>query len=454
MKVDGYKNITIATIFAVFLLQTIWLYNSFSVAVNKLTADVNAFFIQCLFKELDGRFANIPPDAQIQGSNNPNPKYDNYEYINNGIFNLCHKDVNFHQLTKILSRNIKQTNMPNTYILYKVTNKKKSIVYKNSFYTTKIGAIKSEIIPTRIDGSQGIQIEFANPISLYFHELGLLIFISFILCILAFTCIMKQVAIIRTQQKNARIQKDFSYAMIHDMKTPLSTISMGINTLTVPSVGENKKLRTKYLTVIRNENKHLYQLINRILTISKFESGKLILNKTIINLEQLLNNIEGNFEVNSQKNITFKNIINESLVFADEEYLNEVFYNLIDNSIKYSKSTVYIEITSYRVENGVNIRVKDNGIGISKEDQQIIFDKFERASASKRTFTKGGASGFGLGLNYVLHVLEAHHGMVTVDSELGKYTEFTIFLPDQDASNEPFSPALIDLSSCSSNSFK
>lgn len=149
------------------------------------------------------------------------------------------------------------------------------------------------------------------------------------------------------------------------MKTPLSTISMGINTLTVPSVGENKKLRTKYLTVIRNENKHLYQLINRILTISKFESGKLILNKTIINLEQLLNNIEGNFEVNSQKNITFKNIINESLVFADEEYLNEVFYNLIDNSIKYSKSTVYIEITSYRVENGVNIRVKDNGMGIS-----------------------------------------------------------------------------------------
>ena len=74
-------------------------------------------------------------------------------------------------------------------------------------------------------------------------------------------------------------------------------------------------------------------------------------------------------------------------------------------------------------------------MGISKEDQQIIFDKFERASASKRTFTKGGASGFGLGLNYVLHVLEAHHGMVTVDSELGKYTEFTIFLPNQDASN-------------------
>lgn len=222
--------------------------------------------------------------------------------------------------------------------------------------------------------------------------------------------------------------------MIHDMKTPLATISMGINALSIPTVGESKQLRTKYLTVIRNENKHLYQLINRILTISKFESGKLMLNKTIFDLEQLLKNIEGNFEVHTKKEVTFKNFINELLVFADKEYLGEVFYNLIDNSIKYSSNSVHIEIFSYRVEKGVNIRVKDNGIGISKEDQQIIFDKFERASASKRTFSKGGAPGFGLGLNYVLHVIEAHGGMVSVDSELGKYTEFTIFLPDQNDS--------------------
>lgn len=105
MKVNGYKNLTIATIFAVFLLQAIWLYNSFSVAVNKLTADVNDFFIQCLFEELDSRFTNIPPDTQIQGSNKSNPKYDNYEYINNGIYNLCHKDVDLQQLAKILNKN-------------------------------------------------------------------------------------------------------------------------------------------------------------------------------------------------------------------------------------------------------------------------------------------------------------------------------------------------------------
>ncbi len=206
MKVNGYKNLTIATIFAVFLLQTIWLYNSFSVAVNKLTTEVNDFFIQCLFEELDSRFTNIPPDTQIQGSNKSNPKYDNYEYINNGIYNLCHKDVDLQQLAKILNKNIKQSKMPNTYVLYKVTGKRKMIVYKDqSFHANLIGAIKSEIIPTRINGSQGIQIEFVNPFALYFHELGLLVLISFILCFLAFVCVMKQVAIIRTQEENARI---------------------------------------------------------------------------------------------------------------------------------------------------------------------------------------------------------------------------------------------------------
>ena len=81
------------------------------------------------------------------------------------------------------------------------------------------------------------------------------------------------------------------------------------------------------------------------------------------------------------------------------------------------------------------IRFWDNGFGIKKDDQKIIFDKFERASASNRMIKKGGASGFGMGLTYVFQVIDAHHGMVTVDSELGKYTEFTIFLPDQDASN-------------------
>lgn len=132
---------------------------------------------------------------------------------------------------------------------------------------------------------------------------------------------------------------------------------------------------------------------------------------------------------------TFENQLNCPNIYADIEYLKEIFYNLIDNSVKYSDKAVTIRVSSERVNKGVVIRFWDNGFGIKKDDQKIIFDKFERASASNRMIKKGDASGFGMGLTYVFQVIDAHHGMVTVDSELGKYTEFTIFLPDQDASN-------------------
>ena len=140
-------------------------------------------------------------------------------------------------------------------------------------------------------------------------------------------------------------------------------------------------------------------------------------------------------KVNRLKNVSFENHINCQYAFADEEYLKEIFYNLIDNSIKYSDGDVTIRISTDKVDKGVSIRVRDNGIGISKADQKVIFDKYERASAAKRTFKKKGTPGFGLGLTYVFQVIDAHEGMIGVESELGKYTEFSIFLPDQKTSS-------------------
>ena len=101
----------------------------------------------------------------------------------------------------------------------------------------------------------------------------------------------------------------------------------------------------------------------------------------------------------------------------------------------HSDGDVTIRISTDKVDKGVSIRVRDNGIGISKADQKVIFDKYERASAAKRTFKKKGAPGFELGLTYVFQVIDAHEGMIGVESELGKYTEFSIFLPDQKTSS-------------------
>lgn len=115
-------------------------------------------------------------------------------------------------------------------------------------------------------------------------------------------------------------------------------------------------------------------------------------------------------------------------MLADEQYLTEAISNLIDNAIKYSKDEIEISITSQENDKYILLKVRDNGIGISKEDQLIIFDKFGRAAIHEQN-RKGGVSGFGLGLNYVDQVMQAHGGKVTVQSEKDQYSEFTLYIP-------------------------
>jgi two-component system phosphate regulon sensor histidine kinase PhoR len=115
-------------------------------------------------------------------------------------------------------------------------------------------------------------------------------------------------------------------------------------------------------------------------------------------------------------------------VLADEQYLTEAISNLIDNAIKYSKDEISISITTQVSDKYVLLKVRDNGIGISKEDQRVIFDKFGRAAVHEQN-RKGGVSGFGLGLNYVDQVMQAHGGKVTVSSEKDKFSEFTLYIP-------------------------
>ena len=113
---------------------------------------------------------------------------------------------------------------------------------------------------------------------------------------------------------------------------------------------------------------------------------------------------------------------------VDEEFFKELMSNLIDNAIKYSKKSIEIKISSHYDDKYTIIKIYDNGMGISEKDQRTIFDKFERASATKPT-KFGGATGFGLGLNYVYQVIEAHEGKIYVNSIEGDFTEFTLFIP-------------------------
>jgi two-component system phosphate regulon sensor histidine kinase PhoR len=110
---------------------------------------------------------------------------------------------------------------------------------------------------------------------------------------------------------------------------------------------------------------------------------------------------------------------------ADRVHLTNIIFNLIDNAIKYSKENPEINITTHDAENGIEIIIRDNGIGISKENQRKIFDKFYRVPTGNVHNVKG----FGLGLSYVQAVVNKHGGEISVNSELGKGSTFTVLLP-------------------------
>lgn len=141
----------------------------------------------------------------------------------------------------------------------------------------------------------------------------------------------------------------------------------------------------------------------------------------------MLEDLIEKYTAKADKPVHFSLHLESEWVYADEEFLKEAIGNLVDNSIKYSGEEVDIQISSLRQDyNFYLIKVRDNGIGIPLKDQSRIFEKYERASAADRS-RKGGASGFGLGLNYVFRVAEAHGGKVCVESIEGEYSEFFFF---------------------------
>ena len=198
---------------------------------------------------------------------------------------------------------------------------------------------------------------------------------------------------------------------------------MGARFLHSGKVDDKLEIKEKYFTIIESEANHLLALVNKLLTISKLENKKLILNKQSINLVPIIDDIIEKAKAKTDKNIDFTVDLITKHVMADEQYLTEAISNLVDNSIK-------ISITSHSTDKYVLLKVRDNGIGISKEDQHIIFDKFGRAAIHEQN-RKGGVSGFGLGLNYVDQVMQAHGGKVIVSSEIEHFSEFTLYIPKE-----------------------
>lgn len=278
--------------------------------------------------------------------------------------------------------------------------------------------------------TQAVRATILNPYWIAFRQMGVLLVATALLLVFVAGCFVYQVHIIIRQNRIARLRQDFTYAMLHDMKTPITTISMTGHTLESGLLDQNPELKKQYFAILHEESAHLLGLSEKILTIAKLEQSHLKLAQEPVSLPALFDELTQKYRVQSDKEVTLETHCPDSLlVTADAEYLKEALGNLIDNSLKYSDERVTIRLSAEEQSHTVLIKVWDNGWGIPLKRQKHIFEKFDRGGLEYKKEKK--VSGFGLGLNFVHKVITAMGGSVSVNSIEGKFCEFTLILPVQ-----------------------
>lgn len=234
--------------------------------------------------------------------------------------------------------------------------------------------------------------------------------------------------IIFRQKRLSEIRNDFVNNMTHELKTPISTISLASQMLNDGSIPTHMKNVDHLSKVIHDESKRLGFQVEKVLQAAIFEKGKMSLKIRRMDIHELINTIVKNFiiQVKNRNGQIIKNLDAEySLVNIDEGHFGNVLLNLLDNAIKYSKGQPNIVVSTLNKKNYIAIIVEDNGIGISKENQKRIFEKFYRVPTGNVHNVKG----FGLGLSYVKKVVEELNGKISIESELNAGTKFEILIP-------------------------
>jgi two-component system phosphate regulon sensor histidine kinase PhoR len=236
------------------------------------------------------------------------------------------------------------------------------------------------------------------------------------------------------QKKLAEIKSDFINNMTHEFKTPLATISLASDALSMEKVRNNPELLDYYSNIIKSENRRMNKQVEKILQAAQIDKDELKLNLQAINVNDVIMKMAETFEIQvQQKNGSLNTQLAASkpTIMADEVHFSNIIYNLMDNAVKYSSENLTVNISTANVKNYVQIKIKDNGIGMNKETQARIFEKFFRAHTGNLHNIKG----FGLGLSYVKAIVEAHKGKIKVESTLGKGSTFTIEFPIASGNN-------------------
>lgn len=427
-KRGNIRKLSYLGIAAVVILQILWLVNSYISTEKEIQNTVNFILQESVTKELDLRcisdMEKIPEGVPLAMVSDSIESVSNSETQLQESLSNYGSDISLQTIDSIFTDILGKLSLSVNAVICLVDNNdsiQKSSVEHNTYTLCEL---KSNKIPIRIDGSLNVQAFIDNPYRVILKNISPVLLTTIVMMVFVYWCIAYQIKVILSERRIAQWKDTFSKAMIHDMKTPIAGIKLSVHILRTIKP-EEKKEYDEMLNYIERENEHLYMLANKVLTIAKIEENKIALKKHDFELSPIIKDLVGKYKQRTRKQVDFYLNISVETAYGEDEYIKEAISNLIDNAIKYSGDNVKIAITTKIEGNMLCISVEDNGIGISREDHNRIFEKFERGAK----VLKQGVSGFGLGLNYVKHVAELHGGRADMMSRKGYGSVFMIMIP-------------------------
>jgi len=339
-----------------------------------------------------------------------------------------HKRVKGSEIEEIISRELRERGMKSRfeYAVYsnnlatKVRSKKFNL---NPETTYKVPIFENEESNT----GYNLYVNFSEQDKVVLNSIlgmALLSLVFTAVIILAYASALNQIF---KQRQISQIKSDFINNMTHEFKTPIATINLALDALKNPKVKDNQEFLTRYLGMIREENRRMHAQVENVLRISKLEKNELDLPKERIILHELIDDAITHISLIVEDRGGYINThfgALKSSILANESHFTNVIVNILDNAVKYSDDEPKIDIYTENVKNSIILKIRDQGMGMTKAVQKKIFEKFYR----EHTGDIHNVKGHGLGLAYVKRILDDHDAQIYVESEKDKGSTFIIKL--------------------------
>ncbi len=335
-----------------------------------------------------------------------------------------------YQLKEIIKYELNKKHIKQTFEFCIANEARLPIMFSTGYKTEFMEANNN--YQTFLNGENIINNEVLNVYMLepenYFqnHLASLLIFAALFTSIIL-AAFMLTIKALLSQKKLSEIKSDFINNMTHEFKTPIATIQLATDAMNNEKVIHNIEQIKYYSGIIKEENRRMNKQVEKILQASQLEKDEIKLNMKKLNIHEMIERVASHTQLQIEEigaKFTIHLEAENPLIMADEVHFTNIIYNLVDNAIKYSKENPEITISTKNAGGNILISVKDNGIGMDKDTQNNVYEKFFRAHTGNLHNVKG----FGLGLTYVKNIVDSHKAKITLESELGKGSKFTVII--------------------------